>query len=266
LAYHGVRGVNAPREGERTLHLDEMQFERQLMLLREVADVVSLPELLSSEGTSDRLIAITFDDAYASAVSNGVSRCVAIGMPCTIFVAPALLGLVPRWDILANQGDWTSDRRSDFLRVEACGDTALGVPPCPETENLRLATATELQRVVLNSELVTIGNHSFTHRNLGVLSREAAHNDLSDAARWLRNFAGPQYIPVVAYPFGIPPKDPKIMAEIESEEVFGLLVSGGWIRRGMALQKTSVPRWNVPADISINGFRARTLGRLMASS
>src|SRR2546423_5455975 len=84
LAYHNVVPDEQPIFGDRSLHLRRSDFAAQLDALRETHDVVPLPAvLLPSHGPRPRA-AITFDDAYAGAVTLGVAEVVARGLPATV--------------------------------------------------------------------------------------------------------------------------------------------------------------------------------------
>lgn len=262
LAYHNVVPAGSPACGDRSLHLPVDRFEAQLQCLRAEADVVPLEALLHAGSARARLVAITFDDAYASALALGVAACVSRNMPCTVFVAPALLGRVPTWDTMAQQGQWSESDRHRFLWEQR----GLGAPaPAGATANDAGAT-TERLRIATEAELlaacgqrgVTVGNHTMHHANLGALSTAEAAAELTEAGEWLR-VRFPAAAPVVAYPYGIAPRD-RAAAVPPAGLTHGLEVSGGWWRAAQAVAPLAVPRWNVPAGLSVPGFVVRVRG------
>jgi hypothetical protein len=99
------------------------------------------------------------------------------------------------------------------------------------------------------------------HPNLASLPASEVEEELFSASEWLRARFPDSVDPVVAYPYGLIPKD--AFAHLgRSGAAFGLAVRGGWIRSGQAFEAASVPRLNVPASITIDGFRLRMRGLL----
>lgn len=264
LAYHNVVPAHWRGDGDRSLHLPVDQFERQLDVLQRDFDVVPLMELLHDtprESPAGSRVAITFDDAYGSALTLGVATCANRGLPCTVFVAPALLGTIPVWDQRAASGRWSAQDRETFLSNER-GRGAAAVPAAADPV-LTIASREELcdwsSRL---GGLVTFGNHTDTHPNLGALSDTEVRAELDRCDQWLRENVSARHVPVVAYPYGLAPTQPEA-AVPSNAATFGMRVSGGWLRAGMDAPAHAIPRWNVPAGISLNGFRLRLRGRLL---
>lgn len=262
LAYHNIVPAGMPAQGDVSLHLPIDRFEAQLRHLRRVADVVALDDLLLTQEAKSRLVAITFDDAYASALTLGVSACVDQGIPCTVFIAPALLGRIPVWDAMAEHGRWSEGDRQRFLweqrgvnMPDAALDDQLGMFP----STLRIATEADVL-AVCRQPGVAVGNHSMHHANLGALSTAEARAELRAASDWLDS-RFPSASAVVAYPYGIAPRDPASALRGTKLE-HGLVVSGGWWRRGQDISTQTIPRWNVPAGITSRGFELRLRGWL----
>lgn len=260
LAYHNIVPAGSPARGDASLHLPIDRFEAQLRHLRGEADVVALDELLLTNESRSRLVAITFDDAYASALTLGVSACLAQGIPSTVFVAPALLGRIPIWDAMAERGQWSESDRLRFLweqrgvnMPESVLDDQLGSLP----STLRIATEADVLAVCSHAG-VSVGNHSMHHANLGALSTAEAQQEIKAASDWLASRFSISST-VVAYPYGIAPRDPAGAVRGTMLE-HGLVVSGGWLRRGQEVSALSVPRWNVPAGITTRGFQLRLRG------
>lgn len=258
LAYHNIVPEDWASHGDASLHLSAERFYSQLRMLRRESDVVPLMELLESTDRSSRLTAITFDDAYFGAVTQGVDLCLQEGIGCAVFVAPMLLGCLPTWDRLADLGRWSDSERDAFLWTER----GLAEPDRVRTDAdpCRIATEDELAAVAFRSG-VTLGNHTMRHANLGALTFDEACDELSQASMWLKTRFGESYIPVSAYPYGIPPADAESVLSTQDLH-FGLLVKGGWHATSQSSQSGHIPRWNVPAGISDRGFLIRVRGRL----
>jgi peptidoglycan/xylan/chitin deacetylase (PgdA/CDA1 family) len=260
LAYHNIVPAGWAPCGDRSLHLPIDKFEAQLRMIRNEAEIVPLKELLTTDAPDDRRVAITFDDAYSSALRLGVQACASASAPCTVFVAPGLLDTVPVWDRAADAGMWTSRDRERFL-WEARGSAdhsmlsslASGSSSDP---NLRIATEDELRSAVAHAG-VTLGNHTMSHANLGALTTKLACEELSAADAWIKAFAREQMTPVVAYPFGIPPQDPSSAIPVCCGNL-GLKVMGGWF--SALPNPLELPRWNVAAGVSMAGFAVRLRG------
>lgn len=259
LAYHNVVPEGTAPRGDRSLHLQASVFERQMQLLQHEAEVVPLMTLLNKNGRGDRLVAVTFDDAYRTALSFGVEICKSLGIPSTVFVAPSLLGGIPPWDVRSEQQHWSPDDRTDFL-VNQCGIGEALLHFTSAWDHLRIGTEQELAAALAGGSL-RLGNHSYRHANLGALDQQAAVAEVVQADEWLRGRFASHYDRVVAYPYGLSPVNaPAVLRE--SEMSWGLAVTGGWIRQHIPHGPLpwSVPRWNVPAGISTNGFRLRLRG------
>lgn len=262
LAYHNVVPAGTTPLGDRSLHMPLDRFERQLDMVRREADIVPLLDLLSREAPNERRAAITFDDAYGSALQLGVYTCVSQNIACTIFVAPSLLGSMPEWDIRAELGRWTAADREYFLNDEhGLARTSVGtLRPDALSDLMRVASEALLSEV---AELhgVKFGNHTMRHPNLSVLPEALAIRELADAQTWLCSRFPHLTIPVVAYPFGLyPPSRQQLLSACGAH--FGLAVVGGWLRGGDLNDSTALSRWNVPASLSLDGFRLRLRGWL----
>lgn len=260
LAYHNVVPAGSPPRGDRSLHLPIDRFEAQLRLIRHEAEIVPLMELLTTDAPNDRRVAITFDDAYASALRLGVGACVAADAPCTVFVAPGILGAVPYWDRAADAGRWSDAEREAFLwtrrGIDHEATQSIEVPnhPC------RLASRGELAEVA-EQPGVTIGCHTGDHPNLAALDAAEASEQVRAGGTWIASAFPERAIPALAYPFGLAPRDPHALLASTGLR-FGLFVTGGWHGGHTPLDAARVPRLNVPAALSINGFAIRLRGML----
>jgi peptidoglycan/xylan/chitin deacetylase (PgdA/CDA1 family) len=236
------------------------KFEAQLRMIRDEAEIVPLMELLTTDAPNDRRVAITFDDAYASALDLGVGACVSANAPCTVFVAPGLLGTVPVWDRAADAGQWTDADRNQFLWTQRGTASSSDGASFLTASNPQCEIGTmDSLLAVARQRLVTFGNHTMTHPNLGALSPAEASSEIERASSWLDEHLRYSSIPVAAYPYGIPPAewDGGRLAAVVSR---GLLVSGGWLGTTAPMSPLGIPRWNVPAGVSSAGFLRRLRG------
>jgi peptidoglycan/xylan/chitin deacetylase (PgdA/CDA1 family) len=108
---------------------------------------------------------------------------------------------------------------------------------------------------------VTLGNHSWRHANLGALDTATVQEEVRATAAWLAAHAAAAVVPVLAYPYGLPPRDAEAaLAGVGVTQA--LCVAGGWMTDGDGRAPWHLPRWNVPAGISPHGFRLRLRGWL----
>lgn len=262
LAYHNILPRVQNHGGDRSLHLDLEAFERQLSVIKEEADVVSLDDYSLSARTRSPRVIITFDDAYDGAIRYGVPACIAAGLPCSVFVAPALLGSIPAWDLRASANCWSSKERAAYLtRERGLGGHSQPANstggPAP-LSHLRIADHSSILEIT-RSPLVRIGHHTLRHANLAALTTEESIREIRDARAWVKQHFGSAALDWLAYPYGAPPvAASRVIAE--TKVVGALLVNGGW---GLPSNQpaTGVPRWNVPSGISEAGFRLRIRGR-----
>lgn len=267
LAYHNVVQPNETISGDRSLHLSADDFERQLKQIRAEADILPLSELLDlarrSRRNTHRVVAITFDDAYASAMQLGLSICDGANAPATVFVAPNLLGTIPPWDYLSSQGKWSESDREGFLWKSA-GRLPVGYQrECvaePIAAPLRIATE-ELLVSTLTGTIHTVGNHTLDHVNLGAVNTAEARDQIEQTSIWLKARFPSQVVPVLSYPYGIAPSEPSV-AIVGAALRFAVRVDGGWLGGGSTIDPLAIPRWNVPAGVSARGFALRLRGWL----
>jgi peptidoglycan/xylan/chitin deacetylase (PgdA/CDA1 family) len=260
LAYHNIMPVGLEPRGEKSLHLPFDQFEDQLDILKREADVVPLMDILTREDPSSVRVAITFDDAYVGACELGVRACVMRGFPVTVFVAPGLANKIPLWDALSESGQWDDKYRDAIIWTEQIARWGAHEPQLPETHR-RWMTIADPICIAATSKMpgVTVGNHTYEHVNLGASKNPEIENEVRRAADWLRAHVGDAYIPVLAYPFGIPPRKSDQLFH-EKLITFALLASGGWFAGEQRTDQYHVPRWNVPSGVSYFGFKRRLRG------
>jgi peptidoglycan/xylan/chitin deacetylase (PgdA/CDA1 family) len=269
LAYHGIVPRGEPAVGERSLHVLEAQFIAQLEVLGELAEVVPLSVLLrrSAQGGSRPRIAITWDDAYVGALSCGVEAVVQRGFPATLFVAPGRLGGQSFWwDRLAERfgGMIPGGMRARALQELAGVDDAVaaeyerGAPPAELPEFARSAGETLLANAATRPG-ISVGSHSWSHVNLAASAADRVERELTESARWLgQRFAS--WEPLLAYPYGL--HSPEVHHQAaRAGYAAGFRIEGGWITRAGG-DRFQVPRLNVPAGLSLDGFVLRLSGLL----
>jgi len=267
LAYHNVLPQSTNTNGDRSLHLDLERFAAHMAILGQEAQVVKLDEARQVDTEARPRVAITFDDAYEGAIRYALPLCAAKGFPCTVFVAPSLLGKVPAWDALAEAGRWSTAARNAYLERD-CGlgghlSLAGDISQAGTLSHLRIADFTEVEHAC-RFPLVQLGNHTMHHANLGALDQSQAMVEIEAAKNWLGERFGSSVVNWLAYPYGIPPRQAEDVVRA-CQVKGGMLVRGGWMNPAQA-PFAAIPRWNVPAGISDDGFRLRVRGLLLDQS
>jgi len=264
LAYHNIRPDDAPPAGDRPLHLSLASFRDQLDRLSGSLDVIPLDQALEpSRGGHPRAV-ITFDDAYHGAMTLGVPELVARGLPATVFVTPAFLGGRSFWwDALADPSglaDGLRARALEEMRGEEASirawATASGHPLIEPPSDCRGASEDDLRRAAANPG-ITLGSHTWSHPNLARLDETRLTEELDRPLAWLRE-RFERVIPWLSYPYGRW-SDPVAAATRRAGYRAALRVDGGWYRQGQGALH-SIPRLNVPAGISGDGFSLRLAG------
>ena len=269
LAYHGIVPHGERPSGEVSLHLPEAQFAAQLDVLGELSQVVALGDLLrppSDSGNGPR-VAITWDDAYVGTLITGVDAVVRRGMPATLFVAPGRLGgQIFWWDRLAEQSGgivlpaarsralYELSGEDDRITAAYWGDAGpRDIPDFARSAEESLLTE------AAGRPGISVGSHSWSHPNLTAVGPERLQRELTEPARWLgERFAS--YLPWLAYPYGL--HTPEVRGgAARAGYVAGLRVEGGW-RARVGEDWFQVPRLNVSAGLSLDGFVLRLSGLL----
>lgn len=266
LAYHDVVPDGDVLSGNANLHLPQREFARQLDILVRTHDVVSIDMLSKRSLSSGRPRAIiTFDDAYAGALTAGIEELVRRGLPATIFVAPALLGSTPWWDILAERTSGAVPDRLQQHALEALGGHGGKILEWARSEAVEPTAASGLPRIGTETQLttaasrpgITLGSHSWSHPNLSALTGSELEMELTKPLQWLRSrFAN--FAPWLSYPYGyFSDSVQNVAAKVGYTGSFR--VDGGWVpASGPPLH--AIPRLNIPNGLSLNGFQLRLAG------
>jgi len=269
LAYHNVVPDAITGLGDRPLHLRRADFAAQLDALADTHDVVPLPALLDVRTHARRpRAAITFDDAYCGAATLGVDEVVHRGLPATIFVAPAYVGGGSFWwDALSDPylglcPDVRTRALTDFRGSDAAVRrwvTEAGIAAAKEVHPVaRVATAADILAAA-GRPGITVGSHGWSHANLARLSPDELMDELSRPLAWLHELL-PDPLPWLTYPYGAFNRDVAAAAERAGYQG-ALAISGGWARTPPG-DRFAIPRVNIPAGISVAGFRLRAAGFL----
>lgn len=180
LTYHAIEPGPAP------LCIDPALFAQHLdCLARSSVQVVTLDRLvrdLRAGELSDRSVALTFDDGFASVLARALPLLADRGLPTTIFCVAGHLG---------RRNDWPSQPAN--------------VP------RLALADAGALASVA--GDLVEIGSHGMGHAPLRQVPDDVAVREIVDSRATLETAVR---VPVrwFAHPYGVPP-GPRARRELE---------------------------------------------------
>lgn len=261
LAYHNIVSNGEQSRGDTSLHLTLSSFETQLAIAAQEADVVSLATLEANHGRKGRRVAITFDDAYLGCVKHGIAACTSAGVEPTVFVAPALLGHFPPWDVRSEGGDWGPRQREEFLAAGGYvrGAASYAGPGSRLPESYRIATIDELT-MAMQEYAFTVGNHTMHHANLSACDEPTILREVLDCEAFLnQHFSVEQRSTALAYPYGRAPRI-DLSAKLGACTERGYLVSGGWIGPREAIRGYALNRLNVPAGARPAAFRSMLRG------
>ncbi len=257
LAYHNILPKGKTPSGERSLHLPQAEFARQLDAILSTHEVVPLSQIARPVAHAAKpRVAITFDDAYAGAMTAGVEELARRSMPATVFVAPGLLNSVTWWDAFADPVTGVLD---EARRATTLGDMAGRVPddmmPAGQRALERIADEGTL-RSASEAPGITFGSHSWSHAELTRISNADLESELLRPLEWLSSrFAC--FIPWFSYPYGRF-NDRVADAVTQAGYEGACMIEGGWFKSVGA--SVRLPRFNVPAGLSLNGFRLRLAG------
>ena len=266
LAYHNIVPDDAPRFGDRSLHLPRRMFVRQIEQLLRTHTVVPLEEIFTPDPPGGRpRVALTFDDAYRGAVEIGILELAKRGVPATLFVVPAFVGGGPFWwDAVACEARDGVPSLRDYALQELSGKDQR-VRSWAEAHGLPLRTVPESALAASESDLaaairhpgIALASHTWSHPNLARLSPAELQEELSRPLHWLRQrFAS--VIPWVSYPYGLVTRAVEAAAAAAGYAA-ALALGGGWFNPAR-VRRHAVPRLNVPSGLSANGFVLRTSG------
>ena len=267
LAYHNVVPDDCPPFGDRSLHLSHRAFVRQLDLLLSTHCIVPLEEVLTPAPSGRRpRVALTFDDGYRGAVTIGVEELAKRGVPATLFVVPAFVGGGPFWwDAVSSPEGGGVDQALRERALRDLNGRDREVRSWAEAHGLRRDALPEWALVASKDELraaarhpgIRLASHTWTHPNLVRLSPAEVQAELRRPLTWLRQrFTG--VIPWLSYPYGCGSRSVEAAAAAAGYAA-ALSLDGVWFAPG-CVNRYAVPRLNVPAGLSANGFVLLTSG------
>jgi peptidoglycan/xylan/chitin deacetylase (PgdA/CDA1 family) len=211
---------------------------------------------------------ITFDDAYRGAVLAGVSELRRRKLPATIFVPPAFIdGGDFWWDVLTPRGAAGLDDAVRDHALAACAGQDATVRAWARQQNMSLtpsprhmtcASEAELRAAVTETR-ITLGAHSWSHPNLTRLDAATLTRELREPYAWLMQRFPQHTVAAISYPYGC--VDATVRAATRDAGLTGFLITGGFTTLAPA-DRTAVPRLNIPAGVSRNGFVMRAAGLL----
>lgn len=268
LAYHNIVPDRLPPSGDRSLHLQDSSFVKQLNWLKESYEVVPLEEILNERHPGSRpRAAITFDDAYKGAVTIGVRRLLESGLPATIFVAPSLIGTDGFWwdRVAGNKPGAVREFRTHVLdKLGGSGHAAHrwarenGMVEQELPQVMQPAAEAELESLQ-DMPGIQLGSHTWSHPNLSKLSSEQVREEICKSLLWMRERYS-NAVAWLAYPYGLPPRQ---MATMVSQAGYdgAVCASGGRFCLDQSGPRRYVlPRVNVAAGASEYGFILRATG------
>ncbi|MDH3455898.1 MAG: polysaccharide deacetylase family protein [Gemmatimonadota bacterium] len=211
-------------------------------------------------------VVITFDDAYHGAVTTGIEELAKRALPATIFVPPAFVGGRSFWwDAFADPEapEPLADLRRYALEELHGADHLVrdwadrsGVPAHPVQRHALTATEDEL-RIAVSQPGIELASHSWSHPNLTQLGESELMNEMRRPLEWLRE-RFEAVVPWLSYPYGMSSPNVEKAATVSGYEG-ALALGGGWLRSERA-NRFQLPRLNVPAGLSLNGFALRLAG------
>lgn len=146
-----------------------VKFARQMDILRKTCVPVVLEPETFSEG-ANHFVAVTFDDGFNSIFDNAIDILRERNIPSTMFVPSGYLG--------KKQG-WIKNSSNDGFNEEI---------------------VSSLYLKELDSNLVTIGSHGVSHRDLGLIDCLAAKQEVMDSKNDLEKQCGRE-IKYMSFPY-----------------------------------------------------------------
>ena len=266
LAYHGIIPKGQAPAGERALFVGQREFALHLDMLAAEADVAPL-DRIDEPGDGRPRVAITFDDAYSGAVNEGVRELAKRALPATIFVAPGRLnGHVFWWDALSHRSEaLDATVRHHALHELAGADErirAWAVSAALPVSDAMPAYARAATRAELAAALavpgITVGSHTWSHRNLATLGVSDVVAEVRDSREWLHAEFGDKALDWLAYPYGLDSSEVH-RALAEASYTGAVRTDGGW-HRPTDVSPFARPRFSIGSRLGVAGLRARLNG------
>jgi peptidoglycan/xylan/chitin deacetylase (PgdA/CDA1 family) len=273
LAYHNIVPDTLAGVGDVSLHLRASDFRHQLDQIGRQYDVVPLRQAMDETVPGGRpRVAITFDDAYLGAVTLGVEELAQHGFPATIFVAPGLLGRRAMWwDAFVPHdpaGGQASVRDVRSRALTECGGRDVRVRELATRSGWGARALPDIALTASEEDLadacrrhdgLSLGSHTWSHPNLTRSALSELAEELRLPLEWLSR-RKERMVPWLAYPYGLA-NATVAQAACAAGYAAAVLVSGGWAAPPIR-DPFAVPRVNIPAGVSADGFTLRVAGVL----
>jgi peptidoglycan/xylan/chitin deacetylase (PgdA/CDA1 family) len=262
LAYHNVVPDAASRPaGDVSLHLPLSSFRRQLDRLMRTHAILPLAALTAPPRSDRPGAVVTFDDAYRGAIRLALPELADRHIPVTVFVSPALLGTDGFWwDMVASPDGrgLSSNVREEAL--DACRGRRDDVlarfeSHAVSTPDHQPATLEELRRS--GAPGVSFASHGWSHTNLTAVDPADLRVELERSRAWLAQHLGERALPDhLSFPYGL--WNPTVAQAAFAAGYHTLYrVEGGPVAD---TGDPILPRINVPAGVSVEGFELRVSG------
>lgn len=267
LAFHNVIPDSETPRGDQSLHCSLSRFREIIDWLPEVFDVVEAGSAFTQD--SRPRAAITFDDAYAGALALAVPELVQRGLPATIFVISGMdEGQTFWWDALADPREGLSAGLRERALTEGSGqeETVRALARANGWSLQDLSgpfVAAQWKEIVNAAGLpgIDVAHHSRTHANAAVLDRETLVSELASGKAELETRL-PGVKPWLAWPYGRSSARARAIAMESGYEVAFRVDGGVWRNSDPPPPRFRLPRLNVPAGLTLKGFRVRAIGLL----
>ncbi len=210
LMYHNV----SDKTGFNTLSVDNLK-EHLEMLANANYKVVDLATYVRSlPHGRDKVLTITFDDAFVGVFHMALPMFRSFNMPFSVFVPTDYVGKYNAWD----------ENLANFQRHELIPWNDL--------------------REMAKDPLVTIGSHGCRHISMGQLSEDEFRLEVSESKRILSQQLGKD-ISFFAFPYGqkkdIPALAPRVLRELSYEAALSTL----WKRRNTIPERYALNRLEI---------------------
>jgi peptidoglycan/xylan/chitin deacetylase (PgdA/CDA1 family) len=262
LAYHNVVPEREDVRGDRSLHIGQELVHRQLTMVSRTHEFIPV-DRIQEPGSGRARVAVTFDDAYRGSLQFGREVLEDLGIPATVFVAPACLGgQLLWWDQLSWEREMEPVVREAALTKYQGKSTSVldWVASSPDPRDIpayyRTATETELD-AALAVDGLTLGSHTWSHPNLATLDAMELAEELDGSIRWLRERYPARTCDWLSYPYGR--WSPAVAKAAQRAGYRGAFrIEGGPAPEGF--DPFVFPRLNVPAGLSVEGLELRCAG------
>lgn len=241
LCYHGVTSASLPAAG--TMHVPEGELLAAIDTIRSIAEIVPLALLVDRlrAGRSIRgLVALSFDDGYASLIPLVAGSLAPSATPITVFVTTAasdagarfwwdrVEDLFPqvassRWrafeDLIGVPQAYRDGQPADYGPLRPLRQWIMAAhrgrwpahleeplvaleSECGLTTPHRAMTWDEISRLVATG-VVDVGVHTISHPVLPLLSDDDVTREVAGSYQKIRETLGPRALPILAIPFGL---------------------------------------------------------------